>query len=385
LPDAPAGPDDPFAWLAFEGRWGERQGSPNDGPTGPASKPRWREPVTWQQDLRPSSFVIPGGSAAAPPVVQTFCSVVGRGSVLFINFLASPAKVVTGLLVLALLVLFLLRRTSWKRVPPRPVVARRRAGEIVRASVDVYRQRPLAVLAFGTIAIPVGILAVAITAVLTHLPVIGPAVTVSETDDAGGRVLIAASVSAALWPFTVVLVTAAFAALLAAADSSSDDASRPSVGDAFREVRRRARDLATSFLPIVALVVVLLLTAVGAPVALWLTVRMQFIPQAVMFEGLGGRDAIAQSSRLVRHRWLHTAVISLLVWAVVATTGAVLGLLLLVAFTGLPIWVVSAVSALCQVILVPLGALVLTLLYGDARAEKDGPQVVARPLQPALT
>jgi hypothetical protein len=62
LPDEPSGPTSKFAWLAFKGRWGERQGGPNNGPDGPLSKPRWTEPVTWEEDLRPSSFVIPGGS-----------------------------------------------------------------------------------------------------------------------------------------------------------------------------------------------------------------------------------------------------------------------------------------------------------------------------------
>jgi hypothetical protein len=136
LPDAPSGPDDPFAWLAFSGRWGEREHAPNNGPTGPTGKPRWSEPITWQEDLRHSSFVIPGGSEAPPAIVGTFCTVVGQGSVLFIDFMASPIKVLIALAVLALLLGFFLRRTSWRRVDPLPVVARRRAGEIVRASVS---------------------------------------------------------------------------------------------------------------------------------------------------------------------------------------------------------------------------------------------------------
>ncbi len=125
LPDAPSGPDDPFAWLAFNGRWGERQSDPNNGPTGPTGKPRWSEPVTWQEGLRESSFAIPGGSAAPPAIVSTFCTVVGEGSVLFIEFMASPAKVLLALAVLALVFAFLVRRTSWRRVDPLPVVARR--------------------------------------------------------------------------------------------------------------------------------------------------------------------------------------------------------------------------------------------------------------------
>ncbi|MGH8866979.1 MAG: Vps62-related protein, partial [Actinomycetes bacterium] len=135
LPDAASGPDDPFAWLAFQGRWGERQHSPNNGPTGPATKPRWHEPVTWQDGLRDSSFAMPGGSETAPAIIGTFCTVVGWGSVIFTDFVASPARVLTVFVVLGLLLVVLLRRTSWRRVPPLPVVSRRRAGEIARAAV----------------------------------------------------------------------------------------------------------------------------------------------------------------------------------------------------------------------------------------------------------
>ncbi len=67
LPDKPSGPNGKDAWLGFDGRWGERHSGPNNGPDGPLGKPRWRKPVTWQQDLRPSSFVIPGGSDTRPP------------------------------------------------------------------------------------------------------------------------------------------------------------------------------------------------------------------------------------------------------------------------------------------------------------------------------
>ena len=40
-------PNDPLAWLAFNGRWGERQGGPFNGPTGPAPKARWLDPAPW--------------------------------------------------------------------------------------------------------------------------------------------------------------------------------------------------------------------------------------------------------------------------------------------------------------------------------------------------
>ena len=44
LPDEAPAATDAFAWLAYEGRWGERHGGPYNGPTGPTTKDRWTRP-----------------------------------------------------------------------------------------------------------------------------------------------------------------------------------------------------------------------------------------------------------------------------------------------------------------------------------------------------
>ena len=36
-----------FAWLSFDGRWGQKEKSFNNGPTGPQTKDQWDEPFTW--------------------------------------------------------------------------------------------------------------------------------------------------------------------------------------------------------------------------------------------------------------------------------------------------------------------------------------------------
>ena len=64
LPDRVDDPNDPLAWLSFNGRWGERQSGPFNGPTGPAAKDRWLDPAPWFEDLRDDSVVIPGGESA---------------------------------------------------------------------------------------------------------------------------------------------------------------------------------------------------------------------------------------------------------------------------------------------------------------------------------
>ena len=142
-------PSDPLAWVGFEGRWGERHAAPNNGPTGPNTKPQWTEPVTWHDGLRDSSFVVPTGDTRGTQLIDTFCGVVEWGSVQFIRFVASPARVLFVLAVLAALAVFLVRRTSWRSVEPAPAAApapsrrdrpcRRRA--LPAPSRDVRRRR----------------------------------------------------------------------------------------------------------------------------------------------------------------------------------------------------------------------------------------------------
>jgi hypothetical protein len=371
LPDAASGPDDPFAWLGFEGRWGERQASPNDGPTGPASKPRWTAPVDWQDGLRASSFVVPGGSEAAPPIIESFCTVVGAGSVLFIEFVASPAKVLAVLVAIGLMVAFLLRRTSWRRVPALPVVSRRRAGELVRGSARLYRARPLAFVIAGAPAVPIGLLAALVTLALQQLPYVGTAATVTESGE-GGRVVVASAVAAAFWPLTVLVIGAVVAGLLDGAATPADVTPARALA-ALHLVRSRTTALVLPFLLTVVAVDLLSVTVVGLPVAAWLAVRFAFLPQVTMLEGLRGVPALRRSGALVRGRMLHTAVVAALALLAASATGVLLGLLLLIAFTGLPLWVVSATALACQVALVPLAATVLTLLYGDASASIEQP------------
>jgi hypothetical protein len=291
--------------------------------------------------------------------------------VVFIEFMASPAKVLFALALLALALGFLLHRTSWRSVDPLPVVARRRAGEIVRASAVLYRHHPTTFATLGLIAVPVGLLALLVSFTLQHLPFVGSAVTVStDTGDAGSRALISSAVAAAFWPVTIVLVSAAVSHVLGhASPGPHDPLSTP--GEALRALRRQARDLASSFLIAAAIIGVASLTVIGLPVAVWLAVRFTFLGPVVMLQHVGGRKALERTSRLVRHRWWHTALVAFLVWAGVNVVAVMVGLLLLVTVTELPLWAVTAAVFACQVVLVPLAAAVLTLLYGDAVAQHE--------------
>ena len=117
------------------------------------------------------------------------------------------------------------------------------------------------------------------------------------------------------------------------------------------------------------MIVALYLTVIGIPWAIHRLVRYQFTAQAVMLEGSGGTAPLRGSSNLVRGRWWHTAVFVAGVGVVLGGFGLVVGLLMLVLFTGLPLWSLALIMTLTNVLVMPLGAIAFTLLYGDAAAD----------------
>ena len=120
-----------------------------------------------------------------------------------------------------------------------------------------------------------------------------------------------------------------------------------------------------------AIVFLLLISTIGFPVGVFLLVRYQFIAQTVMLEDLDGRRALRRSGRLTNRRWLHTAVVSAGLNGLVIVSAVAAGLVLLLLVPGLPLWAFSALAAVVYAVLVPLAAISMTLLYGDAVAEQE--------------
>jgi hypothetical protein len=349
----------------FEGRWGERQASVNNGPTGPYDKSRWTTPVDWHDGLRDSSFVVPIGDSFASELTGAFCGVVEWGAVKFIEFQSSPTRVLISFAIVLSLVVFVVRRTSWSAVAVLPVVHPRRAGEIVRSALVHYRRRPVTFAAIGLVYIPLAALAGVIGALISWLPRIGEFVS---APDAGGasRLLISLLITSLSTAIAFFLADAAVARVLDRASAGEPTTAR----DAFGAVVARRRDLGSTLGRAVAVIVGLYLTVIGIPWAIQRLIRYQFASQVVMLEGTGGASALDRSSDLVRGRWWHTALFVTCVAAVIGGFGLVVGLLMLVLFTGLPLWSLAVIMTLTNVLVMPLGAIAVTLLYGDAAATR---------------
>ncbi len=377
LPDSVDDPDDPLAWLAFEGRWGERQRGPFNGPTGPAAKDRWLEPIDWHEELRPSSVVIPAGDSDSVGIVSLFCTVVEWGSGTVIQVATSPLRLALTALVLFLVGRWLIGRTTWGAVELTPIRRRRRAGQIIRAAATAYRDRSRALLSFGLIFIPTAVVVGFVGALVAIVPLLGDALDLARGSE-GANLLFAAFAGSLASLLAYLAVNGMTAAYLDALDTA--ESRRPA--EAARHAWSRWRELVSGFLRAYVIVVVLLISVIGIPFAIRQLVRYQFIAQVAVLEGHGGAAATARSSELVRGRWLHTGVMIAVFNALLVMATTVVGLLVLVLVTGLPLWALSMVTTLIQGLLTPLLGAAQTLLYGDAVAEHAG-EAAADIAQPA--
>jgi hypothetical protein len=362
LPESVDDADDPLAWLMFDGRWGERHSGPYNGPTGPRDKERWTAPIDWHESLRTSSVVVPAGDSSGAAIVNAFCSVVEWGSVQVIDLQVSPIRLLVTIAVLAFVASRLVRRTVWDRVAIVPVVARRRAGQILRAAPRWYARRFGSIVVVGLAYLPVAALIGVILSVLRVLPFTRQLLDLGGDDSALGLVL-TLLVGGLANLFAYQAVSAAVAWLM-----TTDEVAGTGL-DAARAVAERWRELVSALLRAVLIVGVLLVSVVGIPWGVRQLVRYQFLAQAVMVDGRGGAAALDRSSELVRGRWFHTALVVAILNAVIAVATTTVGLLLLVTLQPLPLWAFSLLVSLTSVLVVPLAAIAQTLLYGDAVAE----------------
>jgi hypothetical protein len=366
LPADVSGPDDSAAWLTFEGRWGEFNPGPNNGPTGPAFKERWTHPIDWQDSARRNSVVIPGGDGPTAAAIGVFCSATAAGSVLLTRALTTPAVLFIPLMLIAGLMLLLSRRTIWTAVDPLPVVAPRRAGQILRGALDLSRRLWPAFAVIAAVYIPTAIALGGLVALADALPGVRNLLELGS-DTAGISALLALFIGGISTAFAFNVVIAAVTQTLVDEPSGSRRELAQRGWVATRAVLQRWHGLFSALLWASVVISLLLFSIVGAPIALWLIIRYQFIAEVVTAEGCGPRQALRRSAQLVRGRWWSTATVVLIIDVVVLLVSTTASLLVLVWFTGLPLWIFPAVSMLLTALIAPVAASAHVLLYGDRR------------------
>jgi hypothetical protein len=349
----------PFAWTSYDGRWGEREKGFNNGPTGPQTKTQWREPFTWMAKQRTTSPRLPGGTIAGPQVMKAFCGAVATASELINLDAESPtAAIATVLGVLVLLVLFV-GFTAWRPVDLEVLRRRRALGQILRAARQFYGRH-------WRVLLPIALAALLLIGVTNWAA--GLISTTNGSSGSGLHLAWADMLEQLVRPVAQALVAAIAIVVAREALRHRDVGFVP----AMRGVRERFWRVVGAQLLASLGVLVLALTVIGLPFALWKLVGWSFVQQEVLFTDKGFRESFRASSDLVRGRWFRTARVVLIFYVIGIATGPILTFALI--FTALPLIWINVIGSLVFALLIPFTALGETFLYFDlgVREEEEG-------------
>lgn len=338
------GPDHPFAWATFGGRWGERDTWVYNGPRGPNLNQRWTEPVSWQESVRAGSIRLQGAEVLGPQPTMVFCELAEAGSELLTLSRPYPWAV-AGVIVAGLAVV------AWFFIVARPTV---------RAAWSFYWRRIRFFGVLSGILVPFTVAFAAFMYVLHHDPRLGDLLNIDEDDPIVQMV----TTSALLLQQGLLMLVVAPATIYAVAEFRAGR--QPEIRAALREAIRRFWTIVRVEVITTVLVFLMSATIVGIPWAIMWSVRWTFGPQMVMLEGKANWEALRSSSELVKHRWWRTALTNLVLVSLSSATGPVVGLTLLI-LLNVAQEITNGVSSTIYAIAYPIAVTGMTLLYFQFR------------------
>lgn len=346
-PDQPTA-SGPFAWLTFEGLWGEKDNPPYAGPTGPNTKPQWIAPFTWQDGLRKSSIALPDAHTIGPNPTKFFCAATENLSGLFT--LAKPYPWISWPL-LALIVI----------IPVLLVFAMRHS---LGAALVMFGRHLWLFLALGAVLLVLATVGNSIEDVARSfvvgraffdiLDIIAPSQLIIQS---GGALMQFIG-----WTIVTPAVVFAVAEIRAGRKPGVMASYRAALGHFWTIIRAAALSS--------VIFILLIISIIGIPWAITKVVRWLFIVQAVVLRGATWRNARLISEQVVIGRWLRALCLSLAIALVLALLAPVIGIVFMV-------WVVPSavaanlVSGVVYAFLFPLIGITMTLWF--ERSEQIGP------------
>ena len=363
IPSDPEAAKAAFPWIAFEGRWGERQQAFYNGPTGPNLKTQWTEPITWSEAWRDRSYAVPAGGSVPTDATDFFCGAVEAGSNFVLRVVDNGGRVAFALVALAALVVFLLTRTSWRPSTPLRVGRRRSWGQTFTASWRMYVLRPRLFLGIGLVVIPISLVITGLQYLLfsaTSLVGIDP-----NAEGGGFRVGLGVWVGTVLTLLALALVQAACARAIAGIDAGREVGVRAAYRLAFDSVWELLGALAVA----VAVVTALSVSVFLLPIAIWLAVRWALLVPAVELEDQSAVGALRRSGRLVRLQWLKVGTLVVVAAAIAIVAGPLLGALLIL-LVDAPFALVNVIAGLVYAVAMPFVGIATTYVYYDTLARE---------------
>ncbi len=350
-----------FAWLSFDGRWGQKEKGFNNGPTGPQTKDQWSEPFTWMEQQRWSSPRMPIGGLVGPDAVNAFCGVIEQVTSVMNLHQADPLAAVIVVVVFLLLVFLIFGYTKWRPADATKLEGERAYGQITLTSLKLYRRHlwPFAVL--GAFAIPI----VGGTQALGRI--LG--------DGSGGNGALQSASDLILGvgpPIAQALVSAFVIVFIRELVHERPVTVKAALAGTWERFWRVVVARLLSLVAAAALAV----TIIGLPFAIRFLVNWSFVQQEVIFTDLSIRESFRASSDLVRGHWWRAVRTLVPLGILLAVVGPLLGLFLI--FTPLPLLLVNLIGSITYAVAIPFTTAGTTLLYFDLQARQREAGVVPR-------
>ncbi|HYB28913.1 MAG TPA: hypothetical protein VEF89_20040 [Solirubrobacteraceae bacterium] len=247
-------------------------------------------------------------------------------------------------------------------------MASSRSGAITQATgrrsdpargITSVLERPRTFVGIGLIFVPLSVVAAIAQWCIFHLTPIERFVALDGHQGLATATLalLTGGVGAAI---ASILTTAAVAAGLRELDGGR----RPRASAAFSLGLGRGRALAGAAVRQFAAIMLLTVSVIGIPVAVWLFFRWSLFAEICVLRDASGKQALRTSSELVRGHWWRTLGFTALIDIVAALSGPLLGVALLL-ITGSSLTFINVAGSLIYALTVPYAALALTLYYFD--------------------
>lgn len=322
-----------FAWLSYRGHWGEQQRFFNNGPTGPAAKDRWDEPLEWVEEHgREESIPLPFARSGA---TQTFCSLSATGSSIFNSLMDDPLRVVVlGIVALVAAV----------------VVVRFGSRGVLGRAARTWWSEKREYLVVGAVAFAGGLLGLLAQYLVVEVTVVGRLVDVVGGSSPWVLPLVALAGAIVVVPILAWVIAATM--LL--------EAGEPDASAALRAARGRRSPVTRAGMVMVA---VLGLTLFVVPLFAILGSVWLLAPAVSSREHLAVRPALRRSRRLLKGRRWRSLALTITICLVLAIGGVLGAIVLVVTSTGFA--GAAAVVAAANAVLIPYVALVATHYYEE--------------------
>lgn len=335
-----------FAWLLFQGRWGERQSWEFNGPRGPNLGGKWNTPVGAMESWRSSSLRVPGSNLIGPSTTDIFCSVSASGASLLMIVDQYPwALALVAAAIIAIIVIMI--------IPTLP-------GLMV--AIWFYGRHWHLFLQIGLVTIPIGIIFNAIQIFSANTPPFDFAVKYFE-DTTEAHYFLTIFVSGIQQVAMLLIVAPAI--IQAMADIH---AFRPT--NALRcyvQGFRRIRVLGDALAKLLGVIIILQIVPFSLPIIVWVFVRWQFFGQAVILDGVDdAQTALDTSSDAVYGRWWPTLRVTIIYQLLAGLPGPLIGLVLLIGGTA-TVQFANSLSGVIYAVTIPVTVIALTVYYTELR------------------